>query len=79
MLDLQLTSAGFFEISGPVEPQQAGSTYVRPRRTETVRIFIPAGTSEVEVYAGTLRNSRLVFQGPVEQALSLPWLLPLSN
>lgn len=79
MLDLHLISAGFFEISGPVESQQAGSTYVRPRHAETVRIFVPAGANKVEVYAGSLRNSRLVFQGPVEQALSLPWLLPLPN
>jgi hypothetical protein len=79
MLDSQLTSAGFFEISGPAEPPRPGTTYVRPRATETVRIFLPADNSRVEVYAGTLRNSRLVFSGPLEQALTLPWLLPLPN
>ncbi|RSK43945.1 hypothetical protein [Hymenobacter rigui] len=79
MLDSQLTNAGFFEISGPVEPPQPGITYVRPQANETVRIFIPADGSGIEVYAGTLRQSRLVFNGPIEQALALPWLLPPSN
>ncbi|MCA8829865.1 hypothetical protein [Hymenobacter pini] len=79
MLDSQLTNAGFFEISGPVEPPLPGTTYVRPRAAETVRIFIPADGSGVEVYAGSLRNSRLMFKGPIDQALTLPWLLPLPN
>ncbi|RSK43591.1 hypothetical protein [Hymenobacter perfusus] len=79
MLDLQLTNAGFFEISGSVEPHQLGTTYVRPREAEVVRVFVPAGAAEVEVYAGPLRTGRLVFRGSVEQALTLPWLSPQPN
>ncbi|WP_426491680.1 hypothetical protein [Hymenobacter sp. 102] len=79
MLDFQLTTAGFFEISGTADALSPGTTYVRPRAAETVRIFIPADGSGIEVYAGTLRNSHLVFRGSREQALTLPWLLPLPN
>ena len=79
MLDLQLTSAGFFEISSTAEHHERGTTYVRPRAAEVVRVFVPAGAEEVEVYAGSLRAGRLVFRGPAEQALNLPWLSPQSN
>jgi hypothetical protein len=71
MLDVQLANAGFYEISWPEAP---GATYVRPGRRESVRVFLPAASPEIEVYAGDLKNGRLVYRGPAEQA---PHLLSL--
>ncbi|GAB2940749.1 hypothetical protein GCM10027048_01420 [Hymenobacter coalescens] len=76
MLDVQLANAGFYEISWPEAP---GVTYVRPGVRESVRVFLPEDSPEVEVYAGDLKNGRLVYRGPADRATQLRWLAERQN
>ncbi|WP_303312482.1 hypothetical protein [Hymenobacter sp. BT730] len=74
MINVQLKDAGFYEIAWPELAHEAGVTYVRPGSRECVRVFVPANSSEVEVYAGNLKEGKLVFRGPAETAATLRWL-----
>jgi hypothetical protein len=74
MLKVQLSEAGFYEINWPTTEVTSGVTYVRPGIRESVRVFLPEDTQEVEVYAGDLKNGRLVYRGPADQAKELRWL-----
>ncbi|OON66987.1 hypothetical protein [Hymenobacter sp. CRA2] len=76
MLDVQLVNAGFYEISWPEAP---GATYVRPGRRESVRVYVPQASPEVEVYAGDLKNGRLVYRGPADHEACLRWLAERQN
>jgi hypothetical protein len=78
MLDKQLTNAGFFEIASP-DNAPAGTTLVRPGRRESVRVFLPHHSPDVEVYTGSLRSGRLVYQGPAEMAAQLTLLTDRNN
>lgn len=78
MLDKQLTNAGFYEIASPAT-SPTGVTLVRPGRRESVRVFLPHHSTEVEVYTGSLRGGRLVYQGPAEMAAQLTLLTDRSN
>ena len=52
MLHRQLDQAGFFAIQWA--PAAAGTMYVRPSAHGVQRVFVPAGTQEVELYASQL-------------------------
>jgi|GEM_PF-6773498 len=78
MLEVQLAKAGFYEIASPESPV-AGTTFVRPGHRESVRVFLPHGSPEVEVYAGSVKNGRLVYQGPAETAAQLALLANRDN
>ncbi|MBC6698520.1 hypothetical protein [Hymenobacter sp. BT190] len=78
MLDKQLTNAGFFEIASP-ETSPTGVTLIRPGRRESVRVFLPHNSTDVEVYTGSIRSGRLVYQGPAETAAQLTLLTDRSN
>ncbi|WP_345112189.1 hypothetical protein [Hymenobacter algoricola] len=78
MLDQQLASAGFYEIASPAT-SVAGVTLIRPGQRESVRVFLPHNSPEVEVYAGSVKNGRLVYQGPAEMAAQLTLLADRSN
>ena len=73
MLTVQLENAGFYKISWPTQVE-AGATFIRPGARESVRVFVPQDSSEVEVYAGALREGRLVYQGPASAAAQLALL-----
>jgi hypothetical protein len=78
MLDVQLIEAGFYEISWPEQEAAKGKlkgmTYIRPGKRESVRVFLSADAPDVEVYAGGLKDGRLVYAGPADQATLLPWI-----
>lgn len=78
MLDVQLTNAGFYEIAGS-DSSLAGVTLIRPGRRESVRVFLPHNSPEVEVYTGSVRNGRLVYQGSAENAALLTLLADRNN
>ncbi|RYU78147.1 hypothetical protein [Hymenobacter persicinus] len=78
MLNAQLANAGFYEIASP-DSAVAGATYIRPGYRESVRVFVPHNSAEVEVYAGSLKNGRLVYQGPAEMAAQLTLLTDRNN
>ncbi|SHJ27851.1 hypothetical protein SAMN02745146_2729 [Hymenobacter daecheongensis DSM 21074] len=78
MLNVQLANAGFYEIATP-DHSAAGVTLVRPGRREAVRVFLPYHSPEVEVYAGSVKEGRLVYQGPAEIAAQLPLLAVQRN
>ncbi|PJJ60850.1 hypothetical protein [Hymenobacter chitinivorans] len=78
MLTVQLANAGFYEISWPTQVIE-GTTFIRPGARESVRVFLPRDSSEVEVYAGALKDGRLVYQGPAETAAQLALLGNRSN
>ena len=79
MINVQLKDAGFYEIAWPQQVEQEGVTYVRPDAREYVRVFVPANSTEVEVYAGNLKEGKLVFRGPAETAATLRWLAHSRN
>lgn len=79
MLDVQLANAGFYRIAWPSTPEKTGTTYVRTGSREVVRVFVTTCASEVEVYAGDLRNGQLVFRGSPELAASLRYLAQHQN
>jgi hypothetical protein len=73
MLSLQLEKAGFFPIQwAPAEP---GTTYVRPSAQGVLRVFVPAGSKEVELYAGSLSAGELRYRGPMPAEAELRQLL----
>lgn len=73
MLSLQLDRAGFFPIQwAPAEP---GTTYVRPGAQGVLRVFVPASSEEVELYAGSLAAGELRYRGPVPPEAELRQLL----
>lgn len=73
MLALQLDRAGFFPIQwAPAEP---GTTYVRPSAQGVLRVFVPADSEEVELYAGSLAEGELRYRGPVPPEAELRQLL----
>jgi hypothetical protein len=73
MLSLQLDKAGFFPIQwAPTEP---GTTYVRPSAQGVLRVFVPASSEEVELYAGSLTAGELRYRGPVPPEAELQQLL----
>ncbi|TYZ14451.1 hypothetical protein FY528_01605 [Hymenobacter lutimineralis] len=79
MLDMQLANAGFYRIAWPETNEKPGTTYVRTGSREVVRVFVTQCASEVEVYAGGLRNGQLVFRGSPESAASLRYLVHQQN
>jgi hypothetical protein len=76
--NVQLVNAGFYEIASPDSPV-AGVTLIRPGQRESVRVFLPHNSTEVEVYAGSVKNGRLVYQGPAELAAQLTLLTDRNN
>jgi hypothetical protein len=78
MLDKQLASAGFYEIAS-ADPSAAGVTLIRPGHRESVRVFLPHNSPDVQVYAGSVRHGRLVYQGPAEAAAQLTLLAHRDN
>ncbi|MBG8555476.1 hypothetical protein [Hymenobacter guriensis] len=79
MLDVQLANAGFYRIAWPNTDEKPGTTYVRAGSREVVRVFVTPCASEVEVYAGGLKNGQLVFRGSPELAASLRYLAEHQN
>ena len=77
MLSSHLHTAGFFPISwAPAGPAAApGTTYVRPTAKGILRVFVPAGANEVEIYTGRLSAGELRYRGPVGSAAELQRLL----
>jgi hypothetical protein len=73
MLSQQLDKAGFFPIQW--EPAQPGTTYVRPSAQGVLRVFVPASSAEVELYAGSLAAGELRYRGPVPPEAELRQLL----
>jgi len=73
MLALQLEKAGFFPIQWA--PAAAGTTYVRPSAQGVLRVFVPAGHDEVELYTGRLAAGELRYRGPVPPEAELRQLL----
>ncbi|TGE28242.1 hypothetical protein [Hymenobacter metallicola] len=78
MLTVQLANAGFYEISWPTQVEE-GTTFIRPGARESVRVFVPRHSAEVEVYAGALKDGRLVYQGPADMAAQLTLLANRDN
>jgi hypothetical protein len=73
MLSLQLDKAGFFPIQwAPAEP---GTTYVRPSAQGVLRVFVPASSDEVALYAGSLTAGELRYRGPIPPEAELRQLL----
>lgn len=73
MLSAQLDKAGFFPIQwAPAEP---GTMYVRPSAQSVLRVFVPASSEEVELYAGSLAAGELRYRGPVPPEAELRQLL----
>jgi hypothetical protein len=76
MLFQQLHTAGFFPISwSPSEGATPGTTYVRPTALGVLRVFVPEGSSEMELYTGRLASGRLCYRGPVPSQDGLQELL----
>jgi hypothetical protein len=73
MLRAQLDEAGFFPIQWA--PAELGTTYVRPSAQGVLRVFVPAGREEVELYAGSLAAGELRYRGPVPPEDELRQLL----
>lgn len=73
MLSQQLHKAGFFPIQWA--PTRPGTTYVRPSARGLVRVFVAAGSEEVELYTGSLAAGVLRYRGPVPPAAELQQLL----
>lgn len=69
----QLNEAGFFRIQW--EAAGLGATYVRPNARGVLRMFVPAHTEEVELYAGSLAAGELRYRGPVPPEAELRQLL----
>ena len=78
MLTVQLENAGFYKISWPAQAVE-GTTFIRPGARQSVRVFLPRDSSEVEVYAGELKTGRLVYQGPASAAAQLALLATPDN
>ncbi|TGE18886.1 hypothetical protein [Hymenobacter elongatus] len=78
MLNVQLEKAGFYEISWPAQEIE-GTTFIRPGAWESVRVFVPHHSPEVEVYAGALQSGRLVYQGSADMVAQLTLLTNRSN
>ncbi|GAA4382917.1 hypothetical protein [Hymenobacter koreensis] len=78
MINTYLIEAGFYEVRWPSAPE-LGSTFVRPGRRQSVRVFLPHNSQEVEVYAGDLLDSKLVYRGPAADAAQLSLLALHSN
>ncbi|HEX8329751.1 MAG TPA: hypothetical protein VF629_19600 [Hymenobacter sp.] len=77
MLASHLHDAGFFPIEWPTalpEPV-AGRTYVRPCPQGVLRVFVPAESKEVEVYAGRLTAGELRYRGPAPSETELRQLI----
>jgi hypothetical protein len=73
MLSQQLDKAGFFPIQWA--PAQPGTTYVRPSAQGVLRVFVPASSAEVELYAGSLAAGELRYRGPIPPEAELRQLL----
>ena len=73
MLSQQLDKAGFFPIQWA--PARPGTTYVRPSAQGILRLFVPASSAEVELYAGSLAAGELRYRGPVPPEAELRQLL----
>ncbi|MCB2408703.1 hypothetical protein [Hymenobacter lucidus] len=78
MLTVQLKDAGFYEISWPTQIVE-GTTFIRPGARESVRVFVPHHSPEVEVYTGALKEGRLIYQGPADMAAQLTVLTNRNN
>lgn len=73
MLQSHLENAGFFAIQWT--PAKLGTMYVRPSAHGVQRVFVPANTEEVELYAGSLAAGELRYRGPVPPEAELRQLL----
>jgi hypothetical protein len=76
MLSLQLDNAGFFPIQWALA--EPGTMYVRPSAQGVLRVFVPASSEEVELYAGSLAAGELRYRGPVPPEAEL-WQLLAGN
>ena len=73
MLTQHLHNAGFFAIHWvPAAPGSApGTTYMRPSAKGVLRLFVPAGQEEVELYAGSLAAGERRYRGPAPSEAEL--------